>query len=92
MSKILQRKQSRIVAVVPDNLIGVIADGRDLHRRQRRLRGQLARGENSKRIGRLTEFSFAAGAGAIVPKMLPAVNAPMPVAPIDGQLILALLA
>src|SRR5260370_1000026 len=92
LAKILQSKQSGIVSVVPDNLIGVIADRSDLHRRQARLWGQLARGENSKGIGRLTEFSLAAGAGAVVSKMLPGVNAPVPVAPINGQLILTLLA
>jgi hypothetical protein len=92
LAQILQGIQARIVSVVPHNLISVIADGRNLHRCERGSGGQFLIREDSKRVGRLAEFSFAAGARTVIAKVLPRVNALVPVAPSDYQLIFPKLA
>src|SRR6476646_9880461 len=63
VTQVLQGVDAGVVAVAPDDLVGVVADGPDADGLERH---QLARLENAKRVRWLESFLPAAGAGTLL--------------------------
>jgi hypothetical protein len=87
LAEVLQGVEAGIVAVAPGDLIGVIADRRESYGCQRH---KLLGLENAERVRRFQAVLAAAGAGALIAKVLPGVDAMMAVLPVDDQTIGAL--
>ncbi len=78
-----------IVAVAPDDLVSVPTDRRHTHGSEWTQLGGL---QNAKRIGRLLPLLAATRTGAVGAQVLPSVDAPVPIAPLDNQAIRAIFA
>src|SRR5208337_4345140 len=89
LPKVFQGEDAGVVAVVPGDLVSVVAHGRHRHGGKGR---QFVGLEDAERIGRLLALFTAAGAGAVAAQVLPGVNAAMTVVPFDHQLVVAFLA
>src|SRR5687767_165833 len=88
-AQVLEREQPGVVAIAPDDLVGVVAHGSDAYRR---VRQQLPRLEHPEGIGGLVALISAAGARALLAQVAPGVEARVPVAPVDDEAIAAFFA
>ena len=86
-AQMFQGIKPRIVAIAPNDLVRIIADGADRHRLERL---DLARLQDAKRIGGLQLRFLATRAGALLAQMCPKIFAAMAVAPFDDETILAI--
>lgn len=73
-----------IVAIAPDDLVGISTDRRHTYRSERR---QFVGLQNAERIGRLFALFAAAGARAVGAQVLPSVDAAVSIAPFDNQAV-----
>src|SRR5438105_518755 len=78
LAQVLQRVDAGVVAVAPDDLVGVAADRGHRHRLQRH---QLLRFQDAEGVRRFLPLLAAAGAGAVVAQVLPGVDAAVAVVP-----------
>src|SRR4051794_9368156 len=74
-----------VVAVGPDDLIGVMAAGQHL-RRLRRAHDVLV-AQKLERVGRLLPGLITGGAGAVLAESLPGDERAGPVGPVDGEAV-----
>src|SRR5207248_3133180 len=73
------------MAIVPGDLVRVVADRRHRRWRQRRPRSEVLGAEDPEGVRRLLVFFPAAGAGAVVTQMLPGIDAAVAIVPLDDQ-------
>src|SRR2546423_990967 len=78
--QMFQREDAGIVAVAPDDLVGIAAHARHGDGRER---NEFAWFEEAKGVGRLLALVAAAGARTVGSQVLPVVHAMMTVVPLD---------
>ena len=86
--QVFEGEDAGIVAVAPDDLVGVMADRCDRYGLERR---DFRRLQYAERIGGLLAFPAATGTGAMAAQMRPRKNAAMAVVPFDDEAVVAVL-
>src|SRR5438045_2992097 len=81
-AQVFQGVDAAVVAIAPDDLVGVAADDRHAHGGQG---DQLVGLEDAERVRRLLALVAAAGARAVLAQMLPGVDAAVAVVPLDDE-------